>query len=53
MFSDSWTIMCACGWETWGVEHEEEAWETFNDHIFDDVKTAIARMREVVVLRAV
>lgn len=53
MFSDSWMIACACGWETWGVEHEDDAWDSFNDHVEDDVRTALGRMREAVVLRNV
>lgn len=43
---ETWDIVCACSWECWNVEDVEEAWESFNDHIFDDVRTAISRMRD-------
>ncbi len=49
---ETWSIICACSWETWGVEDEEEAWEAFKDHVFDDVNTALLRFRnEARVLR--
>lgn len=43
---ETWEIVCACGWECWSVEDEEEAWEAFNDHVFDDVRTELLRQRE-------
>lgn len=43
---ETWDIVCACSWECWNVEDEEVAWEAFNDHVFDDVRTAITRMRD-------
>lgn len=43
---ETWQIVCACMWECWDVQDEEEAWEAFNDHVFDDVKTAVARLRD-------
>ena len=45
---EAWKIICACSWECWGVEDEEEAWEAFNDHVFDDVNTTLKRQRDKV-----
>lgn len=43
---EHWQIVCSCSWECAYMDDEEAAWETFNDHIFDDVRTAIVRMRD-------
>jgi hypothetical protein len=43
---ETWKIVCACGWECWDAEDEEDAWDAFNDHVFwDDLRTMLARMR--------
>lgn len=46
IFDETWKIVCVCGWECWDVEDEEKAWETFNDHVFDDVNTALRLLRD-------
>lgn len=43
---ETWKIVCLCDWECWNVEDEEVAWETFNDHVFDDVNTELRRLRD-------
>ncbi len=43
---EAWKIICSCAWECWGIEEEEGAWEEFNDHVFDDVNTALRRLRD-------
>jgi hypothetical protein len=39
-------LVCSCGWETWRRPDEWHAREDFNDHIFDDVNTRLARLHD-------
>jgi hypothetical protein len=43
---ETWQIICSCSWECWAAKDDEEAWEMFNDHVFDDVNTVLRRQRE-------
>ena len=42
---EEWQIICSCSWET-RDEDDEDVWEDFNDHVFDDVNTILRRQRD-------
>ena len=33
-----WTLICACGWETWGAREEWIAIDRHDDHVVDEFK---------------